>query len=200
LATAFERQPTWPVLALRIQALRLAGQSAEALDANESWLADNPDHIPAGLMVAVLLQAAGRVQESLEAYRAVLQLDPDNLVALNNGAWVAQELGDPEALSLAERAYDVGPENASVLDTFGWILLAQGHLELAIEHLSRAAELVPQRLEIRYHLARALVAGRQSARGQEILEALLGEGRDFDGRPDAERLLESMQAEVALDP
>ena len=200
LATAFERQPTWPILALKIQALRLAGRSAEALDANEAWVADNPGHVPAGLMRAVLLQVAGRVQEALEAYKAVLKVEPENLVALNNAAWVSHELGEPSALSFAERAYDVGPENAAVLDTFGWVLLARGQDELAIENLSRASELAPQAPEIRYHLAEALVAGGQSARAREILAALLTEVRDFEERTDAERLLESMRAEVALDP
>ncbi|MDH3545738.1 MAG: PEP-CTERM system TPR-repeat protein PrsT [Gammaproteobacteria bacterium] len=200
LASAFERQPTWPILALQIQALRLAGRSAEAQDANEAWLAENPGHGPAGLMRAVLLQAAGRVPEALEAYKSVLTAEPNNLVALNNAAWVSHELGEPGALSFAERAYNVGPENAAVLDTFGWILLARGQDELAIEKLSRAAELAPQAPEIRYHLAEALVVGGQSARAREILAALLTEERDFDERANAVRLLESMQAEVALDP
>ncbi len=199
-ATAFERQSTWHILALKIQALRLAGRSAEALDANEAWLADNPGHVPAGLMRAVLLQAAGRVQEALEAYKAVLSVAPENLVALNNAAWVSHELGEPGALSFAERAYDVGPENAAVLDTYGWILFARGQDKLAIENLSRAVELAPQALEIRYHLSKALVAGGQSSRAREMLAALLTDERDFDGRADGERLLESMQAEVALDP
>ena len=196
LAMAYERQPTWPVLALRIQALRLAGLSAEALAATEDWRAGNPGHVPAALMRAVLLQAAGRNQEALEAYEAVLQLEPENLVALNNAAWVSHELGQPGALSFAERAHEVGPENAAVLDTLGWILVGRGQSEQAIEILSRAAELAPQAPEIRYHLAEALAAGGHPARAREILAALLPEERDFDERVAAERLLESMQAEV----
>jgi len=199
LTTAFERQPSWPVLALKIQALRLAGRSADALAANQEWVADNPGHVPAGLMRGVLLQAAGRVQEALGAYKAVLRVAPENMIALNNAAWATHELGEPGALSFAERAYDVGPENAAVLDTLGWILLARGQDKLAIEHLSRAAELAPQVPEFRYHLSKALVAGGQLARASEMLAALLSDERVFDGRADAERLLESMQAEAALD-
>jgi len=200
LTTAFERQPTWPILALRIQALRLAGRSAEALDASEAWVSGNPGHVPGELMRAVLLQAEGRVREALEAYKAVLKVEPENLLALNNAAWASHELGEPGALAYAERAYEAGPENAAVLDTLGWILLARGKNELAIDYLSRAAELAPQAPEIRYHLAEALAAGGQSNRAREILVALLPEVRDFDERADAERLLESMQAEVALEP
>jgi Flp pilus assembly protein TadD len=87
-----------------------------------------------------------------------------------------------------------------VLDTLGWILLARGQEKLAVEHLSRAAELAPKVPEIRYHLAEALAADGQLARARAVLTALLTEVREFDERADAERLLESMQAEVALDP
>jgi Tfp pilus assembly protein PilF len=192
LAAAFERRPAWPVLALRAQALRLAGQPDDALISLENWVADNPSHVPAALLRAVILQTTGRSEDALEAYRALLQVGPDNLVALNNAAWIAHELAEPDALSFAERAYDVGPDVPAVLDTFGWILLSQGQTEQAVEKLSRAMELAPQAPEIRYHLAEALAVDGQSARAREILEALLMEQRDFDQREDAERLLESI--------
>ena len=198
-SAAYSRQPTWPTLVLKIQALRLAGRTTEALTANEEWVADNQTHVPAGLMFGVLLQTSGRLQEALEAYEGVLRVAPDNLVALNNAAWVSHDLGEPRALAFAERAYDAGPDNSSVLDTLGWILLAHGQEELAIEHLSRAADLAPQSQEIRYHLSKALVAGGQSARAREMLTLLLSEKRDFDKRAQAIRLLESMQAEVPVD-
>jgi Tfp pilus assembly protein PilF len=172
--------------------LRLAGESEEALDSLESWVDENPNHVPAALIRAVLLQTEGRSKEALEAYRALLQVEPDNVVALNNAAWIAHELAEPDALSFAERAYEVGPEVPSVLDTFGWILLGQGKGELAIEKLSRAVELAPQAPEIRYHLAQALSDNGQSSQAREILEALLNEERDFAERADAERLLESI--------
>lgn len=200
LTTAFARQPTWSVLALRIQALRLGGQEMEALEAIDAWLADNPAHVPGGLMRAVLLQADGRNPAALEAYKEVLSIAPENLVALNNAAWVAHELGTPDALALAERASKVGPQNAAVLDTLGWILLAQGQNDRAIDTLSRAVELAPQAQEFRYHLSEALVAGGQSGRAREMLASLLSDERDFDGRADAERLLERVTAEVALNP
>jgi tetratricopeptide (TPR) repeat protein len=117
--------------------LRLAGRPGEALKANEAWVAVHPAHVPAGLMRAVLLQAMGRTQEALQAYNAVLNVEPENLVALNNAAWVSHELGEPGALSFAERAYDAGADNAAVLDTLGWILLARGQEKLAVEPMGR---------------------------------------------------------------
>lgn len=200
LSAAYSRKSTWPVLALKIQALRLADRSSDALDANEAWLADNPGHVPSLLMRGVLLQASGRSEEALNAYNAVLEVAPENLIALNNAAWVSFELGDSAALSMAERAHAAHPENSAVLDTIGWIHLASGNDRLAVEYLSRAADLAPGAPEIRYHLSAALVAGGQSARAREMLVALLSGGRDFAARADAERLLLSIHTEVENNP
>jgi predicted Zn-dependent protease len=184
---------------LRIQALRLAGRAGDAAKANDAWLADYPRHVPAAIMRAVMLQAAGDERDALAGYLAVLDIDADNVIALNNAAWVSHTLGESNALPLAERAYAALPDNAAVLDTLGWILLAEGQTAVAIERLERAVELAPSAPQIRYHLAEALVAGGQSAQARDILESLLAEAGDFDDRAEAQRLLESMQPEVAAE-
>lgn len=191
-AAAFERESTWPMLVRRLGALRLAGRSDEALAATEAWLAVNPGHVPSALMRAALLQGAGRAAEALRANDTVLDLDADNLVALNNAAWLAHELGDPRALGLAERAYELATENPAVLDTLGWILLDEGRAEDAVTHLSRAAELAPRALEIRYHLGEALAASGRSAEAEAVLTSLLEEGGEFEQRDEAARLLETL--------
>jgi tetratricopeptide (TPR) repeat protein len=144
-------------------------------------------------MYAGLLQAAERDGEALPAYDAVLSLDATNLVALNNAAWLAQKLGDPRALELAERAHGVAGDNPAVLDTLGWVLLARGRAEEAVTHLSLATEAAPQALEIRYHLAEAFAALGRSTEAEAVLTALLAEERDFEQRAAAARLLETLQ-------
>jgi putative PEP-CTERM system TPR-repeat lipoprotein len=192
-ALAFEREPTWPVHARMLEALRLAGRTDEALSSSAAWTAEHPDHVPGALMYAGLLQAAERDGEALPAYDAVLSLDATNLVALNNAAWLAQKLGDPRALELAERAHGVAGDNPAVLDTLGWVLLARGRAEEAVTHLSLATEAAPQALEIRYHLAEAFAALGRSTEAEAVLTALLAEERDFEQRAAAARLLETLQ-------
>jgi putative PEP-CTERM system TPR-repeat lipoprotein len=192
LATAFERESTWPVLTRLLEARQLAGQSAEAMSAIQQWVAANPQHVPGKLMQAGLLQSADRDAEALGAYQAVIAIDDSNLAALNNAAWLANELNRPGALDLAEKAHALARDNPAVLDTLGWILVGQKRGSEAIPHLSRAAELAPNAPEIRYHLASALAADGKSAEARSILTTVVNGSRDFEGKTEARRLLESL--------
>lgn len=192
LGEAFERDSSWPVVARLLNALQLAGRPEETLRAGEQWVAANPDHIPGALLVATLFQNAGRREDALRVYESVLEKDEGSLVALNNAAWLTQELSRPGALGLAERAHRLAPDNAAVLDTLGWILVGQNREQEAIPHLSRAAELAPDALEIRYHLATALAAGGRGSDARSVLTALLADRRDFEQRTEAQHLLDSL--------
>ncbi len=57
------------------------------------------------------------------AYERALALDPDHAMALNNYAYSLAERGRQldRALEMARRAVELDPENASYLDTLGWV-------------------------------------------------------------------------------
>ena len=74
---------------------------------------------------------------------------------LNNLAWIYQDSQPARALELAARAAELFPENADILDTYGWILLKQNQREQAIQMLERALELAPDSESIAEHLAQA---------------------------------------------
>ncbi len=192
LTAAFERESSWPVVARLLNTLQLADRPVETLRASEQWVAANPDHVPGALLLANVLQSAGRGEDALRVYESVLQKDRESLVALNNAAWLTHELGRPGAAALAERAQRLAPDNASVLDTLGWTLLRENRDQEAIAHLSRAAELAPDAMEIRYHLAAALAAGGRGPDARSVLTALLAERGDFAQRTEAQRLLDSL--------
>jgi tetratricopeptide (TPR) repeat protein len=170
----------------------LAGQSSEALSEIQRWVAANPQHVPGKVMQAGLLQSADRDAEALSAYQAVIAIDDSNVAALNNAAWLAHELDRPGALDLAERAHALARDNPAVLDTLGWILVGQNRASEAIPHLSRAAELAPNEPEIRYHLASALAADGKPSEARSILTTVVNGSRDFEGKAEARRLLESL--------
>jgi Tfp pilus assembly protein PilF len=102
-------------------------------------------------------------------YRSALERQSDNPLLLNNLAWVTHELKQPNALEYAERAHELAPQNAAIMDTLGWILAESGQREKGVELLWRAAELAPDSPEIRLHLAKALIkAGRKDAARKEL--------------------------------
>jgi tetratricopeptide (TPR) repeat protein len=91
-----------------------------------------------------LLHARKQAQDtSDEYYQQALAINPDNTLALNNYAYslAARDLRLKEALALAERAVEIDAENASYLDTLGWI-----HFKM--EHLDKAQDLIGQALTL----------------------------------------------------
>jgi putative PEP-CTERM system TPR-repeat lipoprotein len=189
---AYEQNPSWRVVTAGVLTLELAGRPAEGLELIERWVREHPEHLLARLALGSQLQAAGRDDDAAREYDAVLATDPDNVAALNNAAWMAQQRGDPRALELAQRAAKLAPDNAAVLDTYGVVLLGLKREADAVGYLEKAAQFTPQALEIRYHLAQGLARLQRTSQARATLESLLKEERPFNDREAARKLLESL--------
>ncbi len=96
----------------------------------------------------------GRYREAADAYMRVLELAPDEVLAHNNLAYLyAEQLNDPEeALVHAERANEIMPNNAAVLDTLGWVRFKLRKYREAEDALYQSITLAPS-AENHYHLA-----------------------------------------------
>ncbi|MHC4715417.1 MAG: tetratricopeptide repeat protein, partial [Planctomycetota bacterium] len=103
--------------------------------------------------LGLMCQQAKQFEQSKAHYDAALKLSPNDMIALNNLAWMlAFDLNQvDEALKLAERAYQQGPYNAHALDTYGKILWLKGDLEQAERILRRSVNILPMPAN-RYHL------------------------------------------------
>ncbi len=108
----------------------------------------------AHLAKGMLLSSVGRHQDAVAEYEAVLKLNPDQSMGLNNLAYVlGDRLNKPaEALPYAKRASRLNPRDANTLDTYGWILARNDRLGEAAGALLRALEFAPENLDILYHL------------------------------------------------
>lgn len=87
--------------------------------------------------LADMLVISGDMKAAGEAYDLVIRLQPANLKALNNLAFLrVEELADPAgALPLAQRLLQLAPGDAGVLDTVGWVYFKNGDLEKARQYL-----------------------------------------------------------------
>ena len=122
----------------------------------------------------------------------MLAQEPDNYIAMNNLAWNYAMGGDSRAEGMARRAYELRPDNSSVVDTLGWILVKNGSLEDGIVMLRNAIELEGSSSETRFHLAAGLASAGQAAEAKTILQELLASDEAFSSRQEAESLLESL--------
>lgn len=70
----------------------------------------------------------GNTKECYKYYKTILKIDPDYTSALNNYAYFLCEEGKSlrKALKMSTRAVELEPDNATFLDTHGWILYLLG--------------------------------------------------------------------------
>jgi len=121
-----------------------------------------------------------------------LRDEPENFIAANNLAWNYFTSGDSRAEEVARRAFAIQPDNSSVADTLGWILVKQGSLEEGIEMLRNASKLGSSRPEIRFHLAVGLAEAGQTTEAKAILREILAADDEFSSRQEAESLVKSL--------
>lgn len=118
--------------------------------------------------LALAVHEESRLPESRELYEKILELDPDEVVSLNNLSFMLTEnLGQPQkGLEYALRAAKLMPDNAGILDTLGWAYAKLGRHSEAIATLRRAIELSHRVPSFHYHVAEALYARSQEPDAQ----------------------------------
>ena len=128
---------------------------------------------------------------AIPQYETVLKRDPNNVVALNNLAWLIQERDPKRAISLLTVAMKAMPNSADVADTLGWIKLQQKDAAGGLDLLDKAHKLKPQDGSITYHLILALDANGKRGPARELLKGLLASGVQFKDRQAATQLASS---------
>jgi tetratricopeptide (TPR) repeat protein len=176
---AHKAEPASEASALKLHGSLLAtNKTAEADALAKKWLAEHPKDVTFRNYLAERAMRAKNLRVAMTHYEAVIALDPKNVVALNNLAWVTGQLGDPRALGYAERAVQLAPDSAPALDTLGMLLVAKGDSEKGLAYLERATTLAPRRHDLRLNDAKALVkAGRKDEARKQLSAA--GSSEDF---------------------
>ena len=114
-------------------------------------------------------------------------------IVLNNIARIYFDRGDERALETAKSAYQLAPDRAEVIDTYGWMLVQDGEIKKGLHLLERAIDRAPTNDDIRYHWAAALNLTGERENARVELERTLNHQRPFFERESAEALLEKLK-------
>lgn len=169
---ALQKQRTPETEVRYAQALQRSAQPAKAIAALEAAKAAFPDQIQITFALALAYQEADKLDEAITNYEELLETQPDNVIVLNNLAWLYQQTEDPRALEIAARAYELSPGSAAIADTYGWILFTTGRQADSLPILEKAHELEPGSEEIALHLAEAYKAAGEQGKAKAILEKI----------------------------
>ncbi len=109
---------------------------------------------------AVVLDRAGQWPRAESDLKFALELAPEQPSVLNylGYAWADQGRNLPEARAMIERAVAQRPQDGSIVDSLGWVMLLQGDVKPALTQLEHAVELEPEDPVVNGHLGDALAA------------------------------------------
>ena len=169
------------------EALRMEGQFAEAATAYGEAIAraEALGAVPWTLYFerGVSRERAGDWPGAQADLEHAVQIAPDQPTVLNFLAysWAERHEHLPRAHEMLERAVAINPNDGSIVDSLGWVLLREGDTQGALAQLERAVELEPEDPVINGHLGDAyLAAGRRREAEYQWRRALILQPKDED--------------------
>jgi len=190
----YKSQPNDQLLFVIADLMKAQDQQAEALAFLETALKKAPDNNAIHFKLAENYIKANNMAKAEKHYQAILAAQPENVLVLNNLAWLYAQQNNPKALELARKAFDKAPESAAIVDTYGYVLVKQGKLAEGLAMLEKAAGLAPKANDIQLHLAEAYAANGNKRKAIEILERITKAEQDFPEKKAAVELLAKLKA------
>ncbi|NLA22236.1 MAG: tetratricopeptide repeat protein, partial [Candidatus Marinimicrobia bacterium] len=122
-----------------------------------------PNNVQAQHLLAAIWDMLKKYSQCDSLYEVIIRHNPDDVIALNNYAYSLAVRGErlDEALKMVDLALVKEPNNASYLDTKGWILYRQKKYKEAIKYIQKSLEIEQDNAEVLEHLGDVYQALRQ---------------------------------------
>ena len=143
--------------------LRAQKKYKEAMEVYNTALGIIPGNVDLLYARGLTAEKIGRIDIVEADFEAILKTEPDNAHALNALGFTLADQTEryEEAYEYIKRAIEIMPDDAAIIDSFGWINYRLGNFEEAIRLLSNALSRFDDP-EIAAHLGEVLwVSGRQ---------------------------------------
>ena len=171
-----DKKPNSPELYVRIgQARQSAGDSQGAIEAFKKANDLEPRNIGARLDLAMTYEHIGRYDDARKAYEDVLRIQPDDVEALNNLAYLKADGGVDldQALAYAQRAQQKRPNDPAVEDTVALIYIRKNLTDDSLRMLRELVSEKPDNPTFHLHLAMALYQKGDRPMARKELQAAM---------------------------
>ena len=147
------------MLSAESQLLREAGRNQDAFDVLDKGLERMPDQPDLLYDHAMAAERIDRLPVMEASLRRLIALRPEHAHAYNalGYTFADRNVRLDEARSLIEKALQIAPDDAHILDSMGWVLFRQKDYPRALEYLRQAYDKRPE-AEIAAHLGEVLWA------------------------------------------
>jgi protein O-mannosyl-transferase len=138
-----------------------------------------PNNYLAHYNLGLLLNYAGREQESFDELRAAVDANPKYPNARSALGFALIHAGRlPEAIESLNAALAINPNHVGALNNMGIAMIQMGRYSEAIDLLQHALRVDPRHADARNNLGRALTAAGRPAEAQELLEGVKSNSPD----------------------
>lgn len=190
---ALKASPNATDLAVKLHSIKLMAQKkSEADKFAADWMRSHPKDAGFTFYLGDRATAAGDFSLAAVYYQKTLASQPNNPAVLNNLAWVSGKLGRKEALSFAEKANALAPDNAALMDTWATLLAGNKELPRAIEMQKKVVQLRPEAPLFKLNLAQMQVQAGDKAEAKANLLALKKLGNQFNDQAAVDKMLQSL--------
>lgn len=166
--------------------------TAEAEQFAQRWIAEHPQDPIFPFYLADRALAARDFAAAETRYRRVLELQPNNALALNNVAWLMVQQKKAGASEFAEKANRLLPGRPPLMDTWATALAAEQQLPKALELQKQAVDRAPEDGSLRMNLAKLYLQGDQKGMARTELEKLERMGRKYDNQDEVAKMLKAL--------
>ncbi|AJR09071.1 PEP-CTERM system TPR-repeat protein PrsT [Photobacterium gaetbulicola] len=133
-------------------------------------LKENPGSEGALHLLLAQIQNDVEPKAAVNTYLSILKNEPENVIALNNIAWLyINENSFENACRYALKAYNNAPNAPEIQDTYGYCLLKTGQHEASMAPLKMAYEGRSNNIDISFHYAESLILNNHPEKARRVL-------------------------------
>lgn len=129
------------------------GNFADALSLYDDVLSTSPKDSAALMGKALTLQKLNHEEEAIQAYKTVLDKDPNNLNALTNYLGLIKEEGPLSSINQLQEMESKNPDSAAIAGTLGMLYGEMKDVSNAAKYFNKAQALDPNNAVYPYNLA-----------------------------------------------
>jgi putative PEP-CTERM system TPR-repeat lipoprotein len=153
LSVFYQSSPSFEVAKLLASAYQELHKPAEGAVYLEQELLKLPSRFIETHYVAEYLANNGLFNNSAKYYESILNVYPEQFIALNNYANLLINMGEYQrAYDIATKALQINTTSPFALDTVGWSLFKQDKPMESFVYIKKANEILPNNIEIQFHL------------------------------------------------
>jgi Flp pilus assembly protein TadD len=173
------------------------GKREAAITTLSQWLDQYPEDLLTLNALANFYLLDHQFHKARNQFGHITRLSPRSALAHNNLAWLLlQEDRIDTALTHAQKARELAPNDPEIMDTLGMVLFRKGNYRAAERLFEDATDRLPQNLDVQFHLAQASAKSGNREKAKQILIHILNPENSkmpFPSRESAQRLLDELR-------